>query len=687
MSPELTTPKQDLGPERLEIVGARAVANAAEAVVRTGIAQAFGAKRGVLYIQPYVPGGERSRPDLLLCTEKTGLLVVSVKGHDIQNIGRVANGAIFVRYDSHDDPVIATAERHACKIGDAVGRALGRRVHADWVLAFPNITRVDWNDRGLSRSIPASAILFAEDLADSAMLRERLTARAKPDSLTHPSKRIADSDLDGVRRAFGDSAVLVEERPVRTNLRADSLGARLDEIAGAERTLSEEQRRLSLRRLDGRPLIVHGVAGSGKSVVLANMLARAVLDEARERSSRLFQTQLPRYGAVCFNRTLAPFLTHKIKTALKAFSAPVSVVSAGASTAIHMNGLCFRLSRQSKGAFPYFSTQTKSPGGRNSLKDPNEVGEVEASCRAAKYLAAWRRLPEATKASLRFDALFIDEAQDLLEDEIRLCRELIRLDPATGQPNLIIFYDDAQNLYARPRPNWADLGIEARGARSQVMRRCYRNPRPIIELAFNVLLGAEAPEGQRVETRRFADVRELRDRGLVEEADGRWIVRFTERSEGTEPEVEAHPDRESECRSTAAHVVRLIQSEGVRPSDILIIAPTTETVFKMTRSIRRMRSLQRCTMPHLPSEKDQYIFRDGQVTVTTPHSAKGYDAPVALVVGADEYDGSPASRAAFYVACSRARELLIVSGLRGVGLTGEAVAVSAAASPAQQGAR
>ena len=61
--------------------------------------------------------------------------------------------------------------------------------------------------------------------------------------------------------------------------------------------------------------------------------------------------------------------------------------------------------------------------------------------------------------AINYDAIFVDEGQDFLEDDFRLLKGLCRTPKSGGEPNLYIFYDDAQNYLGRPRPNWKSLGL------------------------------------------------------------------------------------------------------------------------------------------------------------------------------------------------------------------------------------
>jgi superfamily I DNA and RNA helicase len=267
-----------------------------------------------------------------------------------------------------------------------------------------------------------------------------------------------------------------------------------------------------------------------------------------------------------------------------------------------------------------------------------------------------------------FDAVYLDEGQDFEVEEYRLLLGLIRPDTRTGEKNLIVCYDDAQNLYARPRPKWADLGLRVDvGQRSRVMKECHRNTREVIEFAFNVLVGSGASAGTRVQTRAFADTETLKRLGLVTEDESRVRVHFARRI-GPAPVVRAFQDRQAEYAWVATEAARLMTDEQVRPDDILVVAETAEGLSALAGRIRELcPSLAGFSHPHLGGEKDEHILKPGRVTITTTRSAKGYDSYVVFVAMADRFPLTPPGRASFYVGCSRARLMLYVTGVGGDG--------------------
>lgn len=136
------------------------------------------------------------------------------------------------------------------------------------------------------------------------------------------------------------------------------------------------------------------------------------------------------------------------------------------------------------------------------------VRDAQEIVRAIQYLDQLTQVRETSPERLRelaYDAIYVDEGQDFLEEEFRLLKGLCRINE-NGGPNLYVFYDDAQNLYGRGRPNWQSLGLDVPGGRSFVMTQCFRNTRPVIEPAFNVLYDSFAQDKAKVPTKELGDL-------------------------------------------------------------------------------------------------------------------------------------------------------------------------------------
>jgi len=182
-----------------------------------------------------------------------------------------------------------------------------------WV-AFPFITSAQWIARFGADAYRSVQFLFTEDLSP-----EHLGRRLGASNRSRGDKPISLCPLDQLQcvwSAFGDTSVLYASRNTRPqrSTREGTLGEQVDEAAEAYKELSDDQKRLSEMDWEGGPRLVRGVAGSGKTIVLANNLARRFA--RMRRGEELFQmARGPRTLAVCFNRTLAPFIRGKIETA------------------------------------------------------------------------------------------------------------------------------------------------------------------------------------------------------------------------------------------------------------------------------------------------------------------------------------------------------------------------------------
>jgi superfamily I DNA/RNA helicase len=363
----------------------------------------------------------------------------------------------------------------------------------------------------------------------------------------------------------------------------------------------------------------------------------------------------------CYNRTLVPYLRSKIEERYGRISwdAPAE----GALTVTHFEGLVRELE--------------KHAGMATGLTFEKKEERAKALC------AAFDRLPPDQRQALVFDAVYVDEAQDLLPAELEFLRRLAR--DEQGKQTLIIFYDNAQNIYGVTQPTWGDLGINIVG-RTVFMDTCLRNTEQTLKLAFNVLVGSFAAEGEKVATRQFADVAALKSRKLISEEGEAYGIHFAPRR-GPAPEVRIHANRREEAAAVVQEVRRLIEHEQVLPSDILVLyishkpyAPWLEAGLREALAAAgpagTARDVRLVDADH-HRNKNTLLLEDGVLTASTIASAKGYDAAVVFLLGADLLPTDVEGRALFYVGATRSKMVLKVSGVGGkIGLLPEIVRAS-----------
>lgn len=418
----------------------------------------------------------------------------------------------------------------------------------------------------------------------------------------------------------------------------DALGTQIDARRRLRPILSAEQQRLCEYSLDGKPRLVRGVAGSGKTAVLAHWVARqlAVADGPDP------------IWVVYANAALADLLRDAIENAWLGLGQDCSVPWSRVEI-VHILQLLEALEAE--------------------FGIPSAVGDAAYDFEERSALLMTRTPPP------RCAALFLDEAQDFGETTLRLLAELVerRIDDDARSRSINIFYDNAQNVYGRGTPKWSDLGLDMRG-RSTVMKESFRSTRPIAEFALNVLYRLSPPDAD-------PDHRELVERHLIEEERRNdrpwWRVRFNQ-VDGPPPDFRRFPDRASETDALSSQVRQWIERDGIRPRDIRIVLNDPYLRRKVAGGLSA--TLRPLGVRVEEQRRKGFAVQDDLLIVTTAHSLKGHEAEVIAVPAADKFaaktDAGYRSMLpkVLYVALTRARSVLYVSSIiRSAGSPGASI--------------
>jgi superfamily I DNA and RNA helicase len=300
------------------------------------------------------------------------------------------------------------------------------------------------------------------------------------------------------------------------------------------------------------------------------------------------------------------------------------------------------------------------------------VQSVEEIVRAIQYGTALDQMKERDPQKVRalgYDAIYVDEGQDFHEEEFRLLKELCRVSEGE-EPNLYVFYDDAQNLFGRRRPNWQSMGLNVRGGRSFVMTQCFRNTQPIVEATFNVLYGTCAPAPGQVPTKEFGDITSLQEKELIVNDGGFWRIKFASR-QGMKPLLTFVSNIQQENQNIVQRLRWLIEQQQVRPEDILVLAFRRDRITQLAAAIDALQIPSISAVHIAIDEPDQPLGQKNRITLSTVASAKGYDAYCVLLASANEFKTDIKGRASFYVGCTRAIEYLEVFAYEKTGLAME----------------
>ena len=211
------------------------------------------------------------------------------------------------------------------------------------------------------------------------------------------------------------------------------------EIPDLIRVMDLQQEQLA-RSLGEGHRVIHGVAGSGKTMILGY---RCIELAKRHAKPTL---------VLCYNKTLAARLEQL-------------VVAHGVSDKVcvfHFHGWCTEQLSAYSLAKPRYSNDWNTYN--TALVEAVMVGVESGTIPRAQY-----------------SAVLIDEGQDFAPEWLRLVVQMV--DPETN--SLLLLYDDAQSVYAnggKRKFTFKSIGIEAQG-RTTILRLNYRNTLEVLAVA------------------------------------------------------------------------------------------------------------------------------------------------------------------------------------------------------------
>jgi len=198
-----------------------------------------------------------------------------------------------------------------------------------------------------------------------------------------------------------------------------------------------QQEQLARNLGDGHR-VIHGVAGSGKTMILGF------------RALQLAQTMSKPVLVLCFNVSLAANLRHYVRE--KKIEHKVQVY--------HFHDWC----------------------GQQIRTYHCDIPENDAPFFERQVMAVIRGVEKSQIPRAQYGAVLIDEGHDFEPEWLQLITQMV--DPGTDA--LLLLYDDAQSIYKKHNAldfSLSSVGIKARG-RTTILKLNYRNTREILEFAY-----------------------------------------------------------------------------------------------------------------------------------------------------------------------------------------------------------
>ena len=274
---------------------------------------------------------------------------------------------------------------------------------------------------------------------------------------------------------------------------------------------------------------------------------------------------------------------------------------------------------------------------RSGLEERGLITRSKMYAQLAATFGDTRRSP--------FDYIIVDESQDVSVTQLRFLGAL-----GADRPNGLFFTGDlGQRIFQQPF-SWKALGVEIRG-RSRTLKINYRTSHQIRRRS-DLLLGTG-----------ISDVD-----GNTEERRGTISI-----FNGPEPAIAVVRSVEEESRAVANWLTDCT-SRGLLPHEISVFVRSSEQIDRAVTAVKSA-GLQSTVLD------DSVRVVEGLVSVGTMHLAKGLEFPAVAVMACDDEviplqdriesvtddsdleDAYNTERHLLYVACTRARDYLLVTGV------------------------
>lgn len=631
-------------------------------------------ERGVLYHQYPIfdKGGHRfdRKPDFVLLHEELGLIIVECKGYTIDQIDYIAGETWHLRGTRQDQAApLEQARDQGFYLQQFFRQERDLRdgqdvkIPMNVFVALPNVSRSEWERRDLDAGPASPRVILSNDLTPVA-LREQLDSVLTFDPLTADEFDTARKVLSCGQPISGGHGDPTPEPTTKAEY--------YEQVEKGLRGLDAQQQDIGMRIAPG-PQQIRGIAGSGKTVLIAMKAARIAAD--------------PEYAdwnvALAFHtKSLYDHITELVSRFYQQFSGTQFDEAESNLEIIHGwggkttgDGLYRRVTQATPGAsFRTFDEARERYGYGADLLDL-VAGEV---LEAGDVPDVW-------------DAILIDEAQDFEANFLNMC--LAALD---DNERLIWAYDEAQDLgtLTAPRPKRifgtdddGNAVVDMSGSyetgvqKSHIMRESYRAPREILMTAHTIGMGLKREEGA-VQTITRKDGWDK----IGYEIEGDFRETGSEAELSRPDEHSPHPlqdvpesgpfvrcewfdGKQAEIEWVADQIEADVVDEGLEPEQIMVIplGPNSKGHgHYMLRDELDKRGIEtNCVW----NEHNKVFAKPGEVTVARVNRAKGNEAASVYVLGAEEitnedYLGEEARRRnQAFVALTRSRAWCTLTGI------------------------
>jgi len=399
-------------------------------------------------------GNKRRYPDFIILHPSRGLLFLEVKDWKPENLRTFTHTTVELVTNSGVSTVanpLEQARQCAYQVLEQLqrdpqlvfpsGRYKGKTVFPyGWGVVFTSVSRAQFVDglpeEARAKVLPDHLLICKDEMtetADAEAFQQRLWNMFNYQF----GGRLSLPQIDRLRWHLFPELRIGSQQGGLFDEPESTGGDLAQEIPEIVRIMDLQQEQLARSMGDGHR-VIHGVAGSGKTLILGY------------RCLHLAQFLHQPILVLCFNISLAARLRSFIDS--KSIGDKVQVY--------HFHDWCGQQLR---------AYHVAVPTGDGPYWD-RQVAAVISGVQNGQ-------IPQG-----QYGALLIDEGHDFEPEWLQLVTQMV--DPATN--SLLLLYDDAQTIYKRKTMKFslASVGIQAQG-RTTVLRLNYRNTREILDFAYD----------------------------------------------------------------------------------------------------------------------------------------------------------------------------------------------------------
>ncbi|WP_036480836.1 pentapeptide repeat-containing protein [Myxosarcina sp. GI1] len=661
----------------------------AERLVWEGIKASFGERNCLAYWRYPIfssTGKFRKEPDILIADYWLGLIVIEVKGINIENVAAINGHRWEYRnfYTDYGNPY-QQAENQLYSLLEYCDREplLNKRVTARAMVALPLITQEEWQQLGFDKLPNNPPILFKNSFSSPTSTLESITKA----SVIRSGVGLTSTQWQLLLAVLGGTTLYIQpyrSRPTGNDTRTNII----QQARSRLNRLDLQQEKLAKQIPPGMQRI-RGVAGSGKTVILCQKAA-------------LMHVKYPqwRIALVFFSRSLYESITQQVERWIRYFTNG----DRGYDRQSNLKILHAWGSREQPG---FYSTICKLTGVRplgvnyTELQQPNEaLAEVCV------------RLLEATAIPQLYDAILIDEGQDLIVERWKyrdkqpfywLAYQALRpVNPIhPEQKRLIWAYDELQSLDSLYTPDACELFGEELGHlvtgkhsndinKTEILTCCYRTPKQIIVTAHAIAMGLLRKQGMLTGSIYPEEWQALgyQINGNLENGTLVTLKRHDKDSPNLVGELWSEniiefnkfSTRQQELSVLADNIKYNLATDKLRSDrEILVIVLGTFYVAAELELEVAKFSIRQGLNIYLPTNSDINIlytepdkrlpdcfWHSGAVTISTIYRAKGQEADMVYLVGLDNIarqEDNLSLRHQLLVALTRSKGWVNISGI------------------------